>query len=67
MRRLHCCISRELFDLPYICAGYNITNYFWSQATAKKQPKTQMLRRLRVEFLEKGSCEDHQISHGCRG
>ena len=48
-------------NLPYICTAYDINNYFRSEATAKKiRPKCR-LRRLQVEFLEKGLGEDRQI------
>ena len=50
--------------LPIICTGHNVTNYFRSKATAKKNSPTCRIRRLEVEFLEKRSCEDHQISRG---
>ena len=45
--------------LPYIVAGYDVTIYFRSEATAKKN-----LSKMppQVEFLENGLSRDHQIS-----
>ena len=47
-------------DMPYIIAGYDVTNYFQSEATAKIRRKCRFMR-LQVEFLENGLSEDHQI------
>ena len=51
----------------YNQTGHDVTKYFRSEATAKKNRRKCRLRRLQVEFLEQGLCEDHQISHGCWG
>ena len=46
--------------MPYICTEYDLTNYFRSEVIAKDRRKCR-LRRLQVEFREKGLSEDHQI------
>ena len=45
----------------YKTTGYDVTDYFRSEAAPKKKRRKCRLRWLQVEFLEKGLCEDHQI------
>ena len=54
-------------DLPCICTGYVYHKLLTVGSHREKKPSKCRIRRLQVEFLEKALCEDHQISHGCRG
>ena len=49
--------SHNHADLPYICTGYDVNNYFHSEVTMKKPSKMPP----QSEFLEKLIREDHQI------
>ena len=52
-------------DLIYIRTGYD-TIYFRSEVIVKKWRKCR-LRGLRVEFIENGLSEDHEILYAYRG
>ena len=61
------CIHTDVLN-NYAGTGYDVTDYFrlnsyWSSKNGLKC----RLRRLQVEFLEKGSSEDHHIPQCCRG
>ena len=45
----------------YNHTGYDFTSYFRSEVILKKIRRKSRLRRLRVEFLEKGLIENHEI------
>ena len=52
-------------DILVSRTGYDVTNYFRSDVTAKI-PSKMPPKTAQVEFLENGLSEDHQIPHGCQ-
>ena len=79
LRRLRCYISREPFELespnftstsiptcPTVASDATSLTTSGRKLPRKKRRKCR-IRRLQVEFLDKGLSDDHQISQVCLG